>query len=463
MFQYKMKKILYVLSLMLIACASANAQFKYKIGLYVYFDGRDLRIDSARNAVFSDTMATRKYMRSWVANFGGGSGQVDSLSNISYRPFSALQNIPTTVAGYGITDAVTTSRNINTGIGLLGGGDLSADRTLKSDTSHGSSGITTYLYTRKITDSLVNLISASGGGTVLSVARTNGYGISASVASPTVNPNITIGIDSATLFITALRRKDSVDGGYYPYSTNPKSYLVSADVSSAYVPLTRTVNGKALSSNVTLGLASADFANQGTTSTVLIGNGSGNPSFGQVTNNQVSSSAAIVYSKLNLTGAVVNADVSASAAIVYSKLNLTGSILNGDIVNGTIDLGSKVTGSLPATRLAGSLTVALTDGATISTDASLGFVFGSTFTVTLGGSRTLANPTNLTDGQRMVFRLKQDGTGSRTITWGSKYRFSTDIPSPTLSTIANYVDYVAFIYNLTDDKLDVVGVNIGVH
>lgn len=48
------------------------------------------------------------------------------------------------------------------------------------------------------------------------------------------------------------------------------------------VPTTRTVNGKDLSSNITLGLASSDFANQGTTTTVLHGNASGNPSFGAV-------------------------------------------------------------------------------------------------------------------------------------------------------------------------------------
>lgn len=45
---------------------------------------------------------------------------------------------------------------------------------------------------------------------------------------------------------------------------------------------TTTVNGKALSSNITLGLASSDFANQGTTTTVLHGNAAGNPSFGAV-------------------------------------------------------------------------------------------------------------------------------------------------------------------------------------
>ena len=49
------------------------------------------------------------------------------------------------------------------------------------------------------------------------------------------------------------------------------------------VATSRTVNAKALSSNITLGLASADFANQGTINTVLHGNASGNPAFSAIT------------------------------------------------------------------------------------------------------------------------------------------------------------------------------------
>ena len=52
---------------------------------------------------------------------------------------------------------------------------------------------------------------------------------------------------------------------------------------------------------------------------------------GLIVNADISPSAAIAYSKLNLTGSIVNADVSASAAISYSKLNLATSILNADI------------------------------------------------------------------------------------------------------------------------------------
>jgi len=50
-----------------------------------------------------------------------------------------------------------------------------------------------------------------------------------------------------------------------------------------------------------------------------------------IVNADVSASAAIAYSKLNLALSIVNADVSASAAIAYSKLNLALSIVDADV------------------------------------------------------------------------------------------------------------------------------------
>jgi hypothetical protein len=50
-----------------------------------------------------------------------------------------------------------------------------------------------------------------------------------------------------------------------------------------------------------------------------------------IANADISSSAAIAYSKLNLATSIANADVSSSAAIAYSKLNLATSIVNADI------------------------------------------------------------------------------------------------------------------------------------
>ncbi len=92
--------------------------------------------------------------------------------------------------------------------------------------------------------------------------------------------------------------------------------------------------------------------------------------------------------------------------------------------------------------------VALTDGAVIPVDASL----GNDFRVTLGASRTMGNPANPTDGQKIVFQITQGGTGSSTITWGSTYEFSAGLPQPTLSTAVGQTDLLAFIYNAAKGK-----------
>ena len=99
-----------------------------------------------------------------------------------------------------------------------------------------------------------------------------------------------------------------------------------------------------------------------------------------------------------------------------------------------------------------STVVLLTDGASIATDSSLGNVFY----VTLGGNRTLSNPTNPTSGKRIIWRIKQDATGGRTITLDNKFRLGTDITSVVLSTAPSITDYIGAIYNAQDDKWDVI-------
>ena len=82
---------------------------------------------------------------------------------------------------------------------------------------------------------------------------------------------------------------------------------------------------------------------------------------------------------------------------------------------------------------------ALTDGATITPD----FALANNFSVTLGGNRTLANPTNLTAGQHGVIVITQDGTGSRTLAYGSYFKFPAGA-APTLTTTASAVDVLAY-------------------
>jgi len=91
----------------------------------------------------------------------------------------------------------------------------------------------------------------------------------------------------------------------------------------------------------------------------------------------------------------------------------------------------------------GSIT-ALTDGATITPN----FALANNFSVTLGGNRTLANPSNLTAGQSGVIVITQDGTGSRTLAYGSYFKFANGT-APTLTTTASAVDVLAYYVEST--------------
>jgi len=87
----------------------------------------------------------------------------------------------------------------------------------------------------------------------------------------------------------------------------------------------------------------------------------------------------------------------------------------------------------------GEITV-LTDGATITPDLA----DSNNFSVTLGGNRTLANPSNITAGQSGSIFITQDGTGSRTLAYGSNFDFAGGT-APTLSTTAAAVDRIDYV------------------
>lgn len=82
--------------------------------------------------------------------------------------------------------------------------------------------------------------------------------------------------------------------------------------------------------------------------------------------------------------------------------------------------------------------VGLTDAATIALDLATGF----NFSVTLGGSRTLANPTNKKEGQSGKILFVQDAIGGRVLTLGSDYKYVG--AAPVLSTAANARDILFY-------------------
>jgi hypothetical protein len=110
---------------------------------------------------------------------------------------------------------------------------------------------------------------------------------------------------------------------------------------------------------------------------------------------------------------------------------------SGNVGIGTIGSPAK---QLHITKAAIADIGTLTDGATITPD----FDANQNFSVTLGGNRTLANPTNIDAGQTGSIFVVQDGTGSRTLSFGSYWDFAGGT-APTLSTAAGAVDRIDYI------------------
>ena len=83
---------------------------------------------------------------------------------------------------------------------------------------------------------------------------------------------------------------------------------------------------------------------------------------------------------------------------------------------------------------------ALTSAATITIDMAN----GNNFSVTLAHNTTFANPSNDTAGQSGSIFITQDGTGSRTASWGTDWEFAGGT-APTLTTTAAASDRIDYV------------------
>lgn len=100
--------------------------------------------------------------------------------------------------------------------------------------------------------------------------------------------------------------------------------------------------------------------------------------------------------------------------------------------------------------------VALTDAGTIAISAAT----GKFHHVTLGGNRTLGNPSGAYNGQLLLITVAQDAMGNRTVALDTKYRLPAGL---TLgwSTAANRKDKLLVQYDGADDRFDVLAFQAG--
>ena len=157
-----------------------------------------------------------------------------------------------------------------------------------------------------------------------------------------------------------------------------------------------------------------------------------------ITNTDIKSDAAIATSKISGLGTAAALAVGTGASQIVQMTTAPAKlpVVDGSNLTGLVSLA---VGQSWTAGQRGEIT-ALTDGATIAVD----FAASNHFSVTLAGNRTLANPTNIVAGQSGCIFVSQDGTGSRTLAYGSYWDFAAGT-APVLTTTASAVDRVDYI------------------
>ena len=174
---------------------------------------------------------------------------------------------------------------------------------------------------------------------------------------------------------------------------------------------------------------------------------------GGITNTEVNASAAIAYSKLNLSNSILNADINASAAIAYSKLNLSASIVNADVATAA---------AIARTKLASGTAdhVLINDGSGVmSSEATLAVSRGGTnSSAALNSNRIMVSSAGaiveaaaLTNGQLLI-----GSTGAApvaaAITAGTGISVTNGAGSITISAAASGSDIPDTQFNFTNNQ-----------
>jgi hypothetical protein len=156
----------------------------------------------------------------------------------------------------------------------------------------------------------------------------------------------------------------------------------------------------------------------------------------------VSALTSVNAAAITSINAIIEGSVSADSGTFNTLRVVTSASIGGTLnVGGNVGLGTTSSAKqLHVTKSAVADIVSLTDGVSISVD----FNAGQNFAVQLAGNRTLENPSNCVAGQVGSIIIVQDGTGSRTLSYASSWKFPGGT-APTLSTAISAVDRVDYI------------------
>jgi hypothetical protein len=428
-------------------------------------NGGDRIVAIGHNALFSNTTGNFNVAIGVTALFSNTTASSNVAVGMQAMQYIATGDLSVAVGSGALRGNVNTA--LNTGVQNVAVGHS----TLASNTSGtGNAGMGSYCLTNN-TSGYYNL--AIGNQALLN--NTTGFqntcvGHNSANSNTTGNNNVSIGAEAYQYYIGS----SQVAIGYQALrgSTTVANNTGIQNTAVGHNTLTANTSG---SDNTALGYQAGNTNTTGSDNTYI-----GLDAKGLATGNwqiAIGSGVQPTASNLGAWGGSTNAtrtDLGIGIFTPTARLHVAtlavgnkGLIVDGIAsqtanlveVNATTGGTNYVTvnsgGAVSMSRRATTGIATLTDGATISLDASL----GNHFRVTLGGNRTLAAPTNPTDGQRIMIEVIQDGTGGRTLaltTGTNGFAFGTDITGITLSTAIGARDFIGAVYNSTAQRWYVI-------
>lgn len=343
---------------------------------------------------------------------GGANTQVlfNDSTNLAGAPAFTFNNVTNSVA---IANTLTVGTTVvNSSIYFMGNSTVNTVMTPTTFTVSNSTVITAYSLggwsigsnvTANTTavvvgSSIINAGSVSTGNVIITGSLLGGNLVISSAGISLGNSTVNSIINSTAMALGSIVANGTTITIGANLTINATSFLIgnstvswsgnSSQVQAANstIAATLTPGGLAVGANVTIG-----FAN------VTVG--------ATIVNNAGISAAAFI-------GAGI-----ATAAQYWA--NTAGKVITSDVLNQS------------------GVYTTLTDAASIVWDMSTGI----NFAVTLGGNRTLANPSAVVVGRSGILKVIQDGTGTRTLSYGGNYVFDSDV-APVISTTASKENYL---------------------
>jgi hypothetical protein len=419
----------------------------------------ELALDTTANQIYKCTVTGNP--GTWVSTGGGtapdfegvytqDSDKILTTSNGAFTIAAgsgAVAVNSTNAAGITLNGSVNGPVNIGTGtstgaVSIGGGSGTAAVNTTSWDISSAgvASGFTGLSSSGTV--SFTGGMGASGGTVNLNDSSNNATNINTGTSTGAV----TIGGGSGTVAVNSTSWDISTTGlasGFTGITSTGNITFTGA--TSFRPPQATSAPGTCNVGQIYYNTTTNDFWGCNTTNTwTKLGSGN-NVDFENVYSGDSDNTLTTSNGAFTIAGGSGAVSINSSGTGIVSIGNSTGKV---GIGTGSPQHMLDVNGSLYSRRYA------VTDPGTGT--IAIDWDNGNTQSVTITGTGRTVTFSNGQDGGKYVLIIKQDGTGSRTITtWPAAVRWPTG-GAVTLTTTASKSDYLGFIYNGVDSKYDAV-------